>query len=45
MLKKSITILAYVVILRAVPETVRVLVVVGESDDRSPRQFFGAEPW
>jgi len=43
--EKRVAILAYVVILRAVPKTVRVCVVMTEGDSRSLREFFGTEPW
>ena len=43
--EKSITILAHVMILRAFPKTIGVLVVMTEGDDGSLRELFGAEPW
>lgn len=38
-------ILADVVILRALPKTLGVLIVVSEGNDRSLREFFGGGQW
>ena len=43
--EQRIAILAYVMIFRAVPKTVRVCVVMTQGDSGSLREFFGAEPW
>jgi hypothetical protein len=45
MFEKCVTILADVMILRAFPKTIRVLVVITEGDGRSLSELFSAELW
>ena len=45
MFQQRIAILAHIVIARAFPKTIRVLIVVAKSNRRSLRQFLSAEQW
>src|SRR5215475_11121559 len=45
MFQQRIAILTHIVIARAFPKTIRVLIVVAKSNRGSLRQFFSAEQW